>query len=340
MRPTILSLSLSLAALSCAAEHATVADTTTVSPVRSVHVALAREIRQPVSDQVVGSTRAKNAASISASLMGKVRAIHVVLGATVRANQVLIVLSADEIDAKANQARAQFEQAGVELRRVQLLRDSQSVPIAHYDSALARYRVAEAVLAEAEVMRGYRTLRAPFAGVITAKHCDLGDTVMPDEPLLTLQSANALRFEAAVPEAIAGAVRPGAAMRVRIDTLGQELTGHVSELSPSADPASRTVLIKLDLPPTSVIRSGMFGRISVPTGEERAVVVPSSALVQHGQIEALFVVEEGRAQLRLVRSGRTRDGHTEVLSGLERGEPVVVAEARQLSDADPVRVLP
>jgi RND family efflux transporter MFP subunit len=269
-----------------------------------------------------------------------VRSLNVTLGSQVRANQVLIVLSADEIEAKANQARAQLAQAGIELKRAQLLRDSRSIPAAQYDSALAQHAVAEATLAEADVLRGYTTIRAPFAGVITAKHCDVGDLAMPGKPLLVLESPGALRFEASVPETVAAAVQAGAVMQVHIDALRRGLSARVSELSPSADPASRTVSVKLDLPSIAGLRAGMFGRLSVPTGEERALVVPSAALVQRGQMEMLFVVERGRAHLRLVRSGRIHDGQTEVLAGLARGEPVIVAEAHHLSDADLVEVLP
>jgi RND family efflux transporter MFP subunit len=158
--------------------------------------------------------------------------------------------------------------------------------------------------------------------------------------LLVLESPGSLRIEAAVPEAIAHYLKSGQELQVHVDALQRDLTASVSELSPSADPLSRTLLAKLDLPNVEQLRPGMFGRLAVQTGTERVVTVPSGAIVERGQMETLFVLERGKARLRLVRSGRRLDGETEVLAGLERGEPVIVSEVTQLLDSQPVEVQP
>lgn len=324
----------------CAAEHSTTPPPAASPRPRRVRAEPTREIRQAVGDEVVGTLRARSVAAISPSVMGRVRSVSVTVGSRVRADQLLISLSADEIEAKANQAKAHFAQADVELQRAEQLWASRSISASQYDAVHAQHQIAEAALAEANVMRNYTSIRAPFAGVITAKQCDVGDLAMPGKPLLVLESPGALRFEAAVPEASAHALSAGAGMTVRIDASQKDMTAIVSELSPAADPASRTVTVKLDLPDTPGLRAGMFGRLEVPTGEERSVVVPSAAIVRRGQLETVFVVADRTARLRLVRSGRTREGQTEILAGLEQGESVVVAEADNLGDGEPVEVLP
>jgi RND family efflux transporter MFP subunit len=307
---------------------------------RAVVVAPAEEVTQPVGDEVVGTLRARSVAALSSSVTGTVRTLKVRLGSKVRAGDALIQLSAAEIDAKVNQAKATFTQAEIELKRAQQLKTSQSIPASQYELARAQFQVAEATLAEAEVMRGYTVIKAPFDGVVTAKQCEVGDLALPGKPLLVLESPGALRLEAAVPEAIASYLKLGQAMLVRVDALQRDLPAVVSELSPSADPVSRTLLVKLDLPKEPELRPGMFGRLVVRTGEERVVSVPSGAIVQRGQMELVFVVDHQQARLRLVRSGRSRDGRTEILAGLDAGEAVVSSHAEQLVDAQPVEVRP
>ena len=84
------------------------------------------------------------------------------------------------------------------------------------------------------------------------------------------------------------------------------MEGTVAEVSPAADPDSRTFLVKLDLPAAPGLRSGQFGRVAVPVGEANAIRVPLTAVIQRGQMEMVFVVANGRAQLRLVKTGESR----------------------------------
>ncbi len=310
------------------------------APAASVRVEESRELARAIGEEVVGTVHAKNTAMISSSIMGTVRDLRVTLGSPVRQGDVLVRLQAGEIEAKANQARAVFAQAEVNLRRATQLHASHSIPQAELDAADAQFRVAQAALAEAQVMAGYTTIRSPISGVVTAKESDVGDLAVPGHPLLVLESPGAMRLEAFVPETLAHRLARGTRMPVHVDALGRDFEATVAEQSPSADPASRTVLIKLDLPETPELRSGMFGRLVVPTGEDRAVTVPREALVRRGQMETVFVADHGHARLRIVRAGRSYDGRIELLSGLAGGEPVIVTHAERLLDGQAVTVQP
>lgn len=340
MRRAVINAGLLALLVGCGAgAHSKSPQTVQLTP-RGVRVAPATEVTRPVGDEVIGTVRARSVAVISSSVPGTVRTLRVGLGSKVRAGEVLMQLSAAEIDAKVNQAKATFAQAGVELKRAELLKASQSIPTSQVEAARAQYQVAEAALAGAEVMRGYTVIKAPFAGVVTSKQCEVGDLALPGKPLLVLESPGTLRLEAAVPEGIAHYLENGLSLQVRIDALQREMTARISELSPSADPVSRTLLVKLDLPNLPELRPGMFGRLVVRTGSEHVVTVPSSAIVKRGQMEGVFVVSQGKARLRLVRSGRSGDGRTEILAGLESDEPIVVSQVDQLVDAQPVEVQP
>lgn len=309
-------------------------------PTQRVRVSAARELTQPLYEEVVGTVRARNVTAISASVMGTVREFKVKLGSRVRAGDVLVRLSAGEVEARAVEARAVFAQAKLELSRAEQLKSGQSIAASQYDAARAQYDVAEAGLSAAETLRGYTQIRAPVAGVVSAKLSEVGELAVPGKPLLVLESPSALRLEASVPEAIAQNLRVGDSVSVRVDTLGRELTGSVAELSPSADPLSRTLLVKVELPATPELRAGMFGRLLVRAGDERVLLVPSSALLKRGQLEVVYVLEHGKAVLRLVRGGRTRGTDTEILAGLDDGEVTVASGAAGLVEGQPLAVLP
>jgi RND family efflux transporter MFP subunit len=308
-------------------------------PTRPVRVEHARLDVNATGEEVVGTVRARNSAAISSTVVGKVQMLNVTLGRRVQAGDVLARISADEIGAKLDQTDALYAQAKVDFDRAQSLLNKEAIPRAQYDVAAAALRVAGARRAEAAAMAGHTVLHAPFAGVISAKLANVGDTAMPGQPLLVLDDPSALRLEATVPEVAARTLKAGQAVPVRVDGRARELTGTVAEISPAADPMSRTVLAKIDLPPDASLHPGLLGRLMLasPSGQPRAVLVPSATVVRRGQLEEVFVVERGRARLRLVKTGRvTNDGATEILSGLVDGDAVVASDIAEIVDGQPV----
>jgi len=141
-----------------------------------------------------------------------------------------------------------------------------------------------------------------------------------------------------VPTLLAGRVSPDAKLAVRVDTISDCITGSVAEISPAADPTSRTVRVKLDLPETANLRAGQFGRLCVPLDEAAFLFVPETALVRRGQLEILFVAAEGKAQMRLVRTGKQTAQSIEILAGLTPGETVVIEGAANLRDGQPLQM--
>ena len=113
-----------------------------------------------------------------------------------------------------------------------------------------------------------------------------------------------------------------------------------SEIAPAADSASRTFLVKLDLQGTTGLRAGQFGRVAMPVGETSALRGPASAVVQRGQMEIVFVVSDGKAQLRLVKTGKRIGDEVELVSGVSAGEKVVVEGATGLADGQPLTLKP
>lgn len=183
---------------------------------------------------------------------------------------------------------------------------------------------------------GYVEVLAPFDGVVTRKWADVGDLATPGKPLVGLEDPSLLQLEADVPEAIASRIQPDARLAIQIDPSKGDLIGTVKEIAPTADPASRTIRVKLDLPQAADVRSGQFARLVVPVGESSSVRVPATAVVFRGQLEIVFVVTNQRAQLHLVKTGRKIGQEVEILAGLEPGESIVVGGAALLTDGQPV----
>jgi RND family efflux transporter MFP subunit len=307
-------------------------------PVAAVRVQTVERKTHVATEEVIGTVRAKLRAVIEAKVSGTIRQMLVAPGQSVKAGELLARLDAREIQARLDQAQALREQADRDLERFRALLGQKAITRQEFDNVQARHRVATAAVTEVETMLGYTRVTAPFDGLITRKHADVGDLAAPGKPLLEIEDTRALRLEADMPEAAIGGMALGARLRVRVATTNAEIEGVVSEIAPAADPLSRTFLVKLDLPAAPGLRAGQFGRVAVPVGESQALRVPAGAVVQRGQMELVFVVAGQRARLRLVKTGKRLGDDVELVSGVSAGEQVVVAGAASLADGQPVEV--
>ena len=306
-------------------------------PSVAVTVQLAKFQPHQAVEEVVGTVRSKLQATVEAKVNGRVLEYTAAPGSLVKAGDLLALLDVQEIQAKVDQARAMLDQARRDYERQRQLMTSNATTRQDFENAEARVKVAQAGMSEAETMMSYARVTAPFDGVITRKLADVGDLAMPGKPLLAIEAPTALRFEADLPEAILDRVKLGEKMQVH---LAKTIEATVSEISPVADPVSRTFKVKLDLPQTDGLRTGQFGRVSVPVAETKLLLVPKNAVVKRGQMELVFVATDGKAALRLVKIGKVLEGHMEILSGLEEGEQVIVGHTAKLTDGQLVTVQP
>jgi RND family efflux transporter MFP subunit len=295
---------------------------------------------RPATEDVVGTVRPKLSAAIEAKVSGRIEKMLVVPGQLVTNGELLVQLDGHEIQSRLDQAAASRQQAESDLKRATDLMQQKILSQSEFDNAQSKFRIAAAAEAEAKTMLDYTVIVAPFDGVVTRKLADVGDLAAPGKPLLQMENPDTLRLEADVPEALIGNVKLGDKLAVRIAAVTNDITGTVAEMSPTADPNSRTYLVKLDLPGAAGLRSGQFGRVSVPVGEASAIRVPASAVVQRGQMELVFVLANGHAQLRLIKTGTRVGNEVEVVSGLDSGEQVLTEGTAALTDGQPVTIKP
>ena len=294
----------------------------------------------PLTQTLTATVRPLERATLAARVMGSVTAADFTVGQTVKTGDFLLTLTAAEVPARLAQARAALAQAEREAARESALVKQFATAA---DSALAaedRRRIAAAAVTEAEALLAYTRVTAPFAGTITQKSVNSGDLATPGTPLLVLEATDRLRAEVQVPETFS-TLPLGTAIFVELAPGTAPISANLGEFSAAADPSTRTRLAKLALPATSAARSGQFIRVLWPVGETTALLIPSAALTPLGQMERVFVVNaDGRAQLRIVKSGATIGDRIAILSGLNAGETVVLAPAATLRDGQPVTVQP
>lgn len=258
-------------------------------------------------------------------------------------------------------AKANLELAEVTFSRMKDLYDKTSISRQEFDEVSARMKMARAGLemaaarkaqvgakiqhAEEEtnsatILQGYSTLTAPFSGVVTAKSVEPGNLAVPGAPLLTIERTGGFWLEANVQESALASIRLGQTVHVEVEALGREVAGRVTEIVPEVDPSARSAIVKIDLPGVADLRTGLFGRARFPSGSKRALIVTTSAMSERGQVQWVFVADNGFARSRIVTAGERRGSQVEILSGLAGGDRLITPVPPGLSDGDPVEVKP
>ena len=321
--------------------------------VTNVAVVPAQTVNIPDVVEAVGTLRAAETSQLAAQMMGNIVEIRVREGDRVQRGQVLAVIDDAEPRAALDRATAAslaarqeisasesgFSLAEATFNRYQTLYDRKSVSPQEFDEIKARYQAAkarremvragqaqaEAALQQARTGLSYARIVAPFDGLVTEKKADVGTLASPGMPLFTLEDLRRYRLEASVNETDLRYVRQGQQIPVSIDAAGDRVfQGKVIEIVPAADPASRTFLVKVELPSDPALRSGLFGRAQFARGERMALLIPHSAVVERGQLQGVYVLDQNRiAGLRYITLGRPLAQQVEVLAGLQAGEMLI-----------------
>lgn len=329
---------------------------------KGIPVATVTTANLPVTIEVTGTVRARTSALVSARIPGTVSVLHVREGDRVRKGQLLAQLDSQEHTAQAGAANAAIEEArqGVAeaqarrtladatFLRFKALYDEQALTrqefetrqtereLAHQgvERAEARLRQAQQTGRAASSIADYTRIIAPLSGIITTKQADLGATVFPGQPLMTIEDTGSYQLELAIPESYAGKVPPGTAVQITLDAFQKSLPATVAELVPTAEPGSRTFTAKVNLA-VKGLTSGMFGRGTIVIGgsSSQGILVPKQALFERGALTAVWAVDQDNiARMRLVRPGKSINDQIEILSGLTPDDRIVTAELAKVRD--------
>ena len=273
-----------------------------------------------------GVVEAVRESQLAAQTPGRITALKVKAGDTVKAGQELARIderiAADQMAA----SRAQLDAARSEYERSQQLFAKQYISQAAMDRAEAQYKALRAQANSAATQTQLNTIVAPYAGVITAVPIEVGEMAMPGRLLVTLYDPQQLRVVVSVPETVADTLRSDAPVALEIPAVSQKLNASTIEILPTRDINAHTAQVRLPLAgDVRGIQPGQFARVYLPTrtAAASALLVPQSAVLHRAEFDAVYVIDkQGKPQLRQIRLGRAEGANVEVLAGLDAGERI------------------
>ena len=297
-----------------------------VQPSIQVAVMDVKTSQVSVTVEVTGQVTAVYQATLASRLQGTIDNLLVREGSLVRKGQTLVVLDNRDLQAELSRVTAERDNAKAQWVRMMDLYKKDAVSKQELENATRTFKVTEAGRNAVMAQLSYTVVKAPFDGVITEKKAEMGELASPGQPLLKMENPDQLRLEATVAESDIRVVSVGASLPVVIDALGPEpIQGRVSQILPAGDPQTHTFTIKVDLPKTAGLKSGMFGRLTLEKGISETIFLPKSVFVERGELASLFVVGNDEvARLQWVKVGRTFAQGVEILSGVNAGERVIV----------------
>ena len=296
--------------------------------------ALVRRVERPLWYEAVGTVEPLREVTVAPLVPGQLIEMRVEAGQRVELGTLLARLDGRELSARLGQARSSSraaaaiaQQARAHQQRVVGLHEQHAATLEELEQAESGLARAEAELAaaeqrvlESEVSAGYARVESPMAGIVTERLADPGDVVWPGRPLYSIHDPSHLRLEAYVREAWISKVELGARLEVELGSEREVLEATIDEIMPTADPVSRSFLVKASLPTRAGLYSGMFGRLRVPIGSRAELLAPSAAIASVGQLRLCRVETPSGWQRRHVTLGERMGADVVVLSGLAEGE--------------------
>jgi RND family efflux transporter MFP subunit len=307
-----------------------------------------------------GTVRAKNIVNISSRVIGAVTSLRVKEGDRVSAGQVIMTIDDRDAAQRLNASESGYKEslkalesakqnkslADVTYRRYKKLHEEKAVSHQEMDQIETRKKIADieyeraqesvnrakAGVKEAQVHQGFAKITAPVSGVVTEKKIESGSMAAPGIPMLTIEDTSSFRLEANVDERLSGKIKTGMSVEVMIEAIGQRTSGKISEIVPAVDPMSRTFVIKADIKGAG-LRTGLYGKVFIPQGKKEAILIPQKAVIEKGQLTGVYTVDDkGVATYRLVKTGKIYKDRVEILSGLNKGEKMIVDGAEKAVD--------
>jgi RND family efflux transporter MFP subunit len=343
--------------LSCSKEKQLELDNGVVIPVNAVPV-VSESMEAAV--QYPAIIQAKERADMGTKIPGRVKAIHVREGQTVRTGQLLLELASGNVEAKLAQAEAavaevtaHYENSKKDLERFEDLSKSKAITEKELENSQLAFRSAEArkfaaEQAKKEVEELIDDIRptAPFPGEVVKIFVDVGDLVAPGQPMIIVEDTRQLEAVVKIPESEIKDLSVGMPVKLivpasTINKPDKMVETEISQVVSSADPMSHQYEVRSIIKNTNgFFRPGMFVRLAIGISESETLVIPKTAVFKRGQLEGVYTIDsENRARLRWIRTGREYGNQVEILSGLQPGELVITEKDSDLAEGNKVEVI-
>ena len=309
-----------------------------LTPLRTAPVQY-REVEQTYAAE--GVVEAVKQSTVAAQISGRVVAVNFDVGDRVQKGQVIVRIDPTEVNQAYAASQAQIAQADATLRnakaqfeRTQRLVERKFVSDAALDKAQADYLAAQAQRAAAEAgggqataTRSYASVIAPYSGVVSARHVELGEIAVPGKPLMTGFDPGGLRVTASLPQSQLDSVRKFGGASVEFPALKKRIQASRVSILPAADAQTHTTQVRLELPAgIEGMYPGMFARAYFAVGRVNKLLIPASAVALRSEVAGAYVIgEKGEIRFRQLRLGESvGEQDVEVLAGVAPGDKVAL----------------
>ena len=296
----------------------------------------------PVTEEFVldGVIEAIHQATLSAEVSGRIEAIHFDVDDIVKKGEVLVRIRDGEYRARLEQGKAAlseaktiFENADREFKRINGLFKDKVVSKAQYDqasatleSSRARVKLALAAAHQVQLQLENTVIRAPYSGVVVARHVETGELTGIGQPIMSGYSIGELRVDVDVPQSIINKIRMH--RKARVILLDHKSTIDIDGLTvfPVADSKSHAFRVRINLPEkTNQLFPGMLVKVAFVVDHIQRLLIPLQALVKRSEVTAVYVIDAAQqVQFRQVRSAITEGDRVEIVAGLDDGERIAI----------------
>jgi RND family efflux transporter MFP subunit len=262
----------------------------------------------------------------------------------------------EQAKSQLSRAQAEYTKAKLSFDRTAALYSGKSATKPDYDSAQAQLdstaasvSSAKAQIGDAEIALGYCSLRAPFNGWIVDRSVDVGSLVGPATKGFSIADTHSVKAVFGVPDISINRVKPGQQLAITTDALSKEFSGHVTSISPAADPKSRVFSVEVTIPnPRNELKSGMIAALALGGGElpRQVTAVPLESVIRDGRQATGFAVmlaegngDKATARLRSVELGDAYGNMIAITKGVTAGDKVVTTGVTLIKDGDTVQII-
>jgi multidrug efflux system membrane fusion protein len=329
------------------------ADDAVPQPVRAMQAQVST-LRQPL--RYAGVVKPRYVVEVGFRVAGKIKQRVVNVGEMVKQGQTLAVLDSTDFDlaiqnnrAQVAAAQADVDKAAIDLKRAKDLFSKNTISKDNYESALNHYNVSQAHLKQtkvalniAENQATYATLQADFKGVVLETLAESGQVVNIGQPVLKVARPDETEVVIQIPEQRLSHITPQLEMQITLsNSAPKTYQGSVREISPQADPLTRTYPIKIRvLNADGGLQWGNSVTVTWAQNASEIIPVPLGALVkQQGQPAVWVIDSQHKTRLLPVQVGEFLDDKVAITGGLQAGQWIVTAGTHKLHENQSVKIL-
>ena len=291
--------------------------------------------------QTMATLEANNSVSLSAAVSGRLVELHAKDGASVPAGMLLAKLDDSELRAQLKQAESNLLLATQREQRTRALYQQGGMTQEDLEAAVANLQSAEANVEYIKAQIEKTEVRAPFAGKLGLVNISVGQWLNAGAPVAELSDVKKLKARFAVPQRYASSVKVGDRVTLKDQERNVEKKGKVTALDATISESSRTrqVVVTVDNSSGKLIAGGYASiTLQMKTAQKSSTTIPAEALILDRDGAYVFVVKDGKAHIKHVKTGLRTPFSVEITSGLSKGDTVIVSGIISLREGVPVNI--